>query len=170
MSNLQPNCCLKFDFQKVDQHAGGKWLIHNTKRRKDNQFIDLIDLMVCISHHFVTHSWVHLLQITKLLIFMWPQYQITWDDFLGENTLKLRQSSHLVYLCLFNATSVTYKVIVAKRNANTRCMFFDPVNSRCSKVTRMKQRHQLVQQPWITWILQRRVKLLKIRWDDDDTN
>ena len=33
MSNLQPNCCLKFDFQKVDQHAGGKWLIHDTKRR-----------------------------------------------------------------------------------------------------------------------------------------
>ena len=28
MSNLQPNCCLKFNFQKVDQHAGGKWLIH----------------------------------------------------------------------------------------------------------------------------------------------
>ena len=33
MSNLQPNCCLKFDFQKVDQHAGGKWLIHDTKSR-----------------------------------------------------------------------------------------------------------------------------------------
>ena len=33
MSNLQPNCCLEFDFQKVDQHAGGKWLIHDTKRR-----------------------------------------------------------------------------------------------------------------------------------------
>ena len=31
MSNLQPNCCLKFDFQKVDQHAGGKWLIHDTQ-------------------------------------------------------------------------------------------------------------------------------------------
>ena len=28
MSNLQPNCCLEFDFRKVDQHAGGKWLIH----------------------------------------------------------------------------------------------------------------------------------------------
>ena len=27
----------KFDYQKVDQHAGGKWLIHDTKRRKDNQ-------------------------------------------------------------------------------------------------------------------------------------
>ena len=25
------------DFQKVDQHAGGKRLIHDTKRRKDNQ-------------------------------------------------------------------------------------------------------------------------------------
>ena len=38
MSNLEPNCCLKFNFQKVDQHAGGKWLIHDTKRRKDNHF------------------------------------------------------------------------------------------------------------------------------------
>ena len=41
MSNLQPNCCLKFDFQKVDQHAGGKWLIHDTKRRKGNQLQSL---------------------------------------------------------------------------------------------------------------------------------
>ena len=32
MSNLQPNWCLKIDFQKVHQHAGGKWLIHDTKR------------------------------------------------------------------------------------------------------------------------------------------
>ena len=29
MSNLQPNCCLEFEFRKVDQHAGGKWLIHD---------------------------------------------------------------------------------------------------------------------------------------------
>ena len=41
MSNLQPNCCLKLDFQKVDQHAGGKWLIHYTKRHKDNQLHSL---------------------------------------------------------------------------------------------------------------------------------
>ena len=34
---LQPNWCLKIDFQNVDQHAGGKWLIRDTKRRKDNQ-------------------------------------------------------------------------------------------------------------------------------------
>ena len=31
----------KFDFQKVDQHAGGKWLIHDTKRRKVNQLQSL---------------------------------------------------------------------------------------------------------------------------------
>ena len=41
MSNLQPNWCLKIDFQKVDQHAGAKWLIHDTKRRKDNQLQSL---------------------------------------------------------------------------------------------------------------------------------
>ena len=33
MSNLQPNFNLKVDYQKVDQHTGGKWLIHDTKRR-----------------------------------------------------------------------------------------------------------------------------------------
>ena len=37
MSNLQPNCYIKIHFQKVDQHAGGKCLIHDTKHRKDNQ-------------------------------------------------------------------------------------------------------------------------------------
>ena len=31
MSNLQPNCCLKVDFQKVDKHTGGKWLIHENQ-------------------------------------------------------------------------------------------------------------------------------------------
>ena len=37
VSNLQIYRQFKLDFQKVDQHAGGKWLIHGTKRRKDNQ-------------------------------------------------------------------------------------------------------------------------------------
>ena len=41
MLNLHPNCCLKVDFQKVDQRTGGKWLIHVTKRRKDNQLESL---------------------------------------------------------------------------------------------------------------------------------
>ena len=37
MSNLQTYYNFKPDFQKVDQRTGGKWLIHGTKRRKDNQ-------------------------------------------------------------------------------------------------------------------------------------
>ena len=41
MLSLQPNWCLKIDLQMVDQHAGGKWLIHDTKRRKDNQLQSL---------------------------------------------------------------------------------------------------------------------------------
>ena len=41
MSNLQPNCCLEVDFQTMDQHAGGKWVIRDTKRRNDNQLQSL---------------------------------------------------------------------------------------------------------------------------------
>ena len=41
MSNLKPNFGLNVDFQKVDQHTGGKWLIHNTKHRRDNQLQSL---------------------------------------------------------------------------------------------------------------------------------
>ena len=37
LSNLQTYYHFKQDFQKVDQHTEGKWLIHGTKRRKDNQ-------------------------------------------------------------------------------------------------------------------------------------
>ena len=32
MSNLQTYYHFKLDFQKVDQHAGSKWIIHGTKR------------------------------------------------------------------------------------------------------------------------------------------
>ena len=41
MSNLQTYYHFKLDFQKVDKHTGGKWLIHGTKRRKDNQLQSL---------------------------------------------------------------------------------------------------------------------------------
>ena len=41
MSNLQPKCCLKVDVQNVNQHTGGKWLIHDTKRRNDSQLQSL---------------------------------------------------------------------------------------------------------------------------------
>ena len=36
VSNLQTHHHFKRDFQNVDEHAGGKWLIHGTKHRKDN--------------------------------------------------------------------------------------------------------------------------------------
>ena len=35
MSNLQTHYHFKLDFQNVDQHTGGKLLIHCTKHRKD---------------------------------------------------------------------------------------------------------------------------------------
>ena len=41
MSNLQTHCHFKLDFQQVDQHTGGKWLIHDTKHGKDNQLESL---------------------------------------------------------------------------------------------------------------------------------
>ena len=41
MSSLQHNCCLKVDFQKVDQYTRHKWLIFDTKRHKDNQLQSL---------------------------------------------------------------------------------------------------------------------------------
>ena len=37
MSNLQNHYHFKVAFQKVNQPPGGKWLIHGTKRRKDNR-------------------------------------------------------------------------------------------------------------------------------------
>ena len=36
MSSLQTYHRFKLDFQKLDRHIGGKWLIHRIKRRKDN--------------------------------------------------------------------------------------------------------------------------------------
>ena len=38
---LQTYYHFKLHFQKVDQHTGGKWLIHGPKRRKDNQLQSL---------------------------------------------------------------------------------------------------------------------------------
>ena len=34
MSNLQTYYHFKLDFQKMDQHTGGRWLIHSTKHHK----------------------------------------------------------------------------------------------------------------------------------------
>ena len=42
MSNLETYYHFELDFQKVNQHTGGKWLIHGTKCRKNNQLQNLI--------------------------------------------------------------------------------------------------------------------------------
>ena len=41
MSNLQTYYHFQLDFQNVDQHTGGKWLIHGTKRHKYNHLLSL---------------------------------------------------------------------------------------------------------------------------------
>ena len=41
ISNLRTHYHFKIDFQKVDQHTGGKWLIHGTNHHKDNQLQSL---------------------------------------------------------------------------------------------------------------------------------
>ena len=41
MSNLQTYYHFKLDLKKVDQHPAGRWLIHGTKRHKDNQLQSL---------------------------------------------------------------------------------------------------------------------------------
>ena len=40
-SKLQTHYYCKLDFQKADQHTGGKLLIHGTKHHKDNQLQSL---------------------------------------------------------------------------------------------------------------------------------
>ena len=41
MSSFQTYLYFKLHFRKVDQHAGDKWLIHDTKRHKDTQLQSL---------------------------------------------------------------------------------------------------------------------------------
>ena len=41
MSNVHTHYHLKLDFQTVDQHTGGEWLIHGTKHHKENQLQNL---------------------------------------------------------------------------------------------------------------------------------
>ena len=45
MSNLQTHYHFKLDFQKVDHHTGGEWLIHSTKHRKGNQLHSLKNIL-----------------------------------------------------------------------------------------------------------------------------
>ena len=41
MSNLQTQLSFQTRFPKSGPHTGGKWLVHGTKHRKDNQLQNL---------------------------------------------------------------------------------------------------------------------------------
>ena len=57
MSNLQTYYHFKLDFQTVDQHTGGKRLIHGTKRRKENQSQNLeLPCRICCREHDIKES------------------------------------------------------------------------------------------------------------------
>ena len=48
MSSLETHYHFKTDFQEVNKHTGGKWLIYGTKRRKDNE-LQILELPCEIS-------------------------------------------------------------------------------------------------------------------------
>ena len=49
---LKTQLSFKTNFQKVDQHTGGKRLIHGTKTHKDNQLQSLWNILV--QNNFLT--------------------------------------------------------------------------------------------------------------------
>ena len=65
--------CVKFTYPlsfqtripKVDQHTGGKWLIHGTKHRKDNQ-LQSLELSCRISSWYQTNAFRYLLNCVGL--------------------------------------------------------------------------------------------------------
>ena len=61
MWNLQTYYHFKLDFQKMDQHTGGKWLIHGTKHHKDNQ-LQSLELSYRISMRECKHDIVFQVQ------------------------------------------------------------------------------------------------------------
>ena len=68
MSNLQTYYHFKLDFQKVDQHTEGKWVIHGPKRRKDNQ-LQSVELPCRIYHTKMYLSRSHGIHYYALLSF-----------------------------------------------------------------------------------------------------
>ena len=79
MSNLEPNC-LKVYFQKVDQHAGSKWLIHGTKRRKDNQLRSLkLPCRISKLSSYMWHKGVRWHHIKSGILKEGPRAKTSWE-------------------------------------------------------------------------------------------
>ena len=79
MSHLQPTCCLKIDFQKVDQHAGGKWLNHDTKRRNDNQLQSLkLPCRISKSSSKMSHNGIRWYHVESDILKEGPGTKTSW--------------------------------------------------------------------------------------------
>ena len=80
MSNMQPNWCLKTDFQKVDQQAGGKWLIHDTKRRKDNHLQSLkLPCRISKLSSYIWHKGVRWHHVESDILKEGPGTETSWE-------------------------------------------------------------------------------------------
>ena len=80
MSNVLPNWCLKIDFQKVDQHAGGKWLIHDTKRHKDNQLQSLkLPCRISKLSSYMWHKGVRWQHVESDILKEGPGTETSWE-------------------------------------------------------------------------------------------
>ena len=70
--------CVKFTYPlsfqtripKVDQHTGGKWLIHGTKHRKDNQLQSLELSCRILDDYFLTYFTD---RYVEHFLWNWPQ-------------------------------------------------------------------------------------------------
>ena len=95
MSNLQTYYHFKLDFQKVDQHTRGKWLIHGTKRRKDNQLQSLELLKLTIVLSFAT--WKNALPREGEILYEWHCLVSYINSYLFEYTYQSYMINKLMY-------------------------------------------------------------------------
>ena len=71
--DLQTYYHFQLDFQIMDQHTGGQWLIHGTKHRKDNQ-LQSLELPCRIPMISVdSDTWLHQLVMRTMLKFLQNQ-------------------------------------------------------------------------------------------------
>ena len=104
----------KIRFPKVDQHAGGKWFIHDTKRRKNNQwYINTVQKTSSL-HSIVTVS--HPVLVTVRLLWSAVQMHKSFDVcILMRNNLLFWISSgrslthwgRVTHICIDNLTIIS---------------------------------------------------------------
>ena len=118
--------CVKFTYPlsfqtripKVDQHTGGKWLIHGTKHRKDNQLQNIYSIQMFLNKYYTQSRLLFLVSL--------PQMEMCITIIQGKLTsfiLSLpsdhRDQEHQDTLVQISTTSLTVWIItVLIENAN----------------------------------------------------